>query len=203
MDSTNRRVRVTAKSRQTGRVQRELGAPTSALRWQHPIYRVTGPQQAQSQELLRTVRMEAGRIGGGGIQDEGAHSWWHLGSDGERKARGESVRESRGCRQMHFAAPVARPRPPVADGRGAAPNPARGQSPLRPPAPFPFSWILRNGPGLSRVRKPRKNRAPLTTPTRSEEFTMTRERGLNKSAPPQRYRSSRWSAPGKRDWLRV
>ena len=78
---------------------------------------------------------------------------------------------------MHFAAPVTRPRPPVADGRGAAPNPARGQSPLRPPAPFPFLLILRKGPGLSRVRKPRKKRAPLTTPAPSEEFTMIRERG--------------------------
>ena len=60
MDSTHRRVRVTARSRQTERVQRELGALTSALRWQHPFYRVTGPQQAQSQELVKQCGWKQG-----------------------------------------------------------------------------------------------------------------------------------------------
>ena len=51
---------MTARSRQTGRVQRELGGPTSALRWQHPFYRVTGPQQAQSQELVKQCGWKQG-----------------------------------------------------------------------------------------------------------------------------------------------
>src|SRR4030095_8117848 len=35
----------------------------------------------------------------------------------------------------------------------------QGTSPLRPPAPFPSGSMFQNGKNLSRVRKPRKNRA--------------------------------------------
>jgi hypothetical protein len=45
----------------------------------------------------------------------------------------------------------------------------QGTSPLRPPAPFPSESMFQNGKNLSRVRKPRKNRAPLTDSFRSEE----------------------------------
>jgi len=45
----------------------------------------------------------------------------------------------------------------------------QGTSPLRPPAPFPSGSMFQNGKNLSRVRKPRKNRAPLTDSFRSEE----------------------------------
>jgi hypothetical protein len=45
----------------------------------------------------------------------------------------------------------------------------QGTSPLRPPAPFPSESMFQNGRNLSRVRKPRKNRAPLTDSFRSEE----------------------------------
>src|ERR1039458_1465158 len=37
--------------------------------------------------------------------------------------------------------------------------------------------MLQNGGNLSRVRKPPNNRAPLTDPLRSEDFTEMRERG--------------------------
>ena len=53
----------------------------------------------------------------------------------------------------------------------------QGASPLRPPAPFPSASMFRNGRDLSRVRKPRKNRAPLTNPFRSEDSPGVRERG--------------------------
>jgi hypothetical protein len=53
----------------------------------------------------------------------------------------------------------------------------QGASPLRPPAPFPSGSMFRNGGDLSRVRKPRTNRAPLTDPLRSEDPTGMRERG--------------------------
>jgi hypothetical protein len=53
----------------------------------------------------------------------------------------------------------------------------QGASPLRPPAPFPSDSMFRNGRNLSRVRKPRKNRAPLTDSFRSEDSPEMRERG--------------------------
>jgi hypothetical protein len=54
----------------------------------------------------------------------------------------------------------------------------QGARPLRPPAPFPSGSIFQNGGNLSRVRKPRKNRAPLTASLRSEDLPKMRERGL-------------------------
>jgi hypothetical protein len=53
----------------------------------------------------------------------------------------------------------------------------QGASPLRPPAPFPSDSMFRNGGNLSRVRKPRKNRAPLTDSLRSQDSPEMRERG--------------------------
>jgi len=53
----------------------------------------------------------------------------------------------------------------------------QGVNPLRPPAPFPFCLSIPNGGSLSRVRKPRKKRAPLTDSLRSETPTEIRERG--------------------------
>jgi hypothetical protein len=53
----------------------------------------------------------------------------------------------------------------------------QGASPLRPPPPFPRESVYQNGSNRSRVRKPRKNGAPLTDRFRSEETTEMRERG--------------------------
>lgn len=53
----------------------------------------------------------------------------------------------------------------------------QGVTPLRPPAPFPCDLIIPNGGNLSRVRKPRTKRAPLTDSLRSGTPTDTRERG--------------------------
>jgi hypothetical protein len=70
--------------------------------------------------------------------------------------------------------------------RGAARGNARmrrrlilrqGASPLRPPAPFPSASMFPNGGNLSRVRKPRRNGAPLTDCLRSEDTAEMRERG--------------------------
>src|SRR5258706_6245541 len=52
----------------------------------------------------------------------------------------------------------------------------QGVNPLRPPAPFPSESMFQNGGNLSRVRKPRTNRAPLTDSLRSEDLTGMRER---------------------------
>ena len=52
-----------------------------------------------------------------------------------------------------------------------------GASPLRPPAPISFFFIIRKRGKLSRVRKPRKLRAPLTASLSSEEFAQTRKWG--------------------------
>ena len=53
----------------------------------------------------------------------------------------------------------------------------QGARPLRPPAPFPSESMFQNGRNLSRVRKPRINRAPLTDSFHSEDLTGMRERG--------------------------
>ena len=53
----------------------------------------------------------------------------------------------------------------------------QGASPLRPPAPFPCVSSIPNGGNLSRVRKPRPIRAPLTDSLRSETVPVMRERG--------------------------
>ena len=45
----------------------------------------------------------------------------------------------------------------------------QGDEPPETPAPFPSGSMFQNGRNLSRVRKPRKNRAPLTDSFRSEE----------------------------------
>ena len=74
----------------------------------------------------------------------------------------------------------------------------QGASPLRPPAPFPSATILQKEGNLSRVRKPRKNGAPLTDSLPSEDFPQMRERGpLHR----WQYTASRWSAPT--NWSRV
>ncbi len=53
----------------------------------------------------------------------------------------------------------------------------QGASPLRPPAPFPSNFIFQKGRNLSRVRKPRTNRAPLTHSFPSEDFPVHQEKG--------------------------
>ena len=59
----------------------------------------------------------------------------------------------------------------------ALPHPPPGGKPPETLAPFPSESMFQNGGNLSRVRKPRTNRAPLTDSLRSEDFTGMRERG--------------------------
>jgi hypothetical protein len=60
--------------------------------------------------------------------------------------------------------------------RGALPRiPARG-TPPETPAAFPFRSRFQNGPRRQGFASPRKNRAPLTAPGRSEDLSMTRKR---------------------------
>ena len=74
---------------------------------------------------------------------------------------------------------------------------AKGQSPLRPPAPFPSGSRFQNGGNLSRVRKPRNHGAPLTNPLRSEDATEMRERG------PSAKRAVRPPSPGAARYARM
>src|SRR5689334_5269951 len=69
--------------------------------------------------------------------------------------------------------------------RGAAPEPRQGGYPPGPPGPFPFFSMFQNGPRRQGFAPPRKKRAPLTAPGRSEESTEIRERG------PSEWRCSR------------
>ena len=94
---------------------------------------------------------------------------------------------------------------------GALPRtPARGDTPLRPPARFPFRPRFQNGPrppgcapeNLFKTGKdfppPRINRAPWTAAGRSEDLAMTRESGQMQSQNHPRCAplcSSRWSVP--------
>ena len=78
------------------------------------------------------------------------------------------------------------PRAKTARGKvlGALPRtPARGLTPPETPAPFPFCSTFRNGPRRQGFAAPRKHRAPLTAPGRSENLPYTRERTLVKTAP--------------------
>ena len=80
----------------------------------------------------------------------------------------------------------------VARYAGRCPGPRQG-SPPETPAPFPFCAMIRNGPrpqgcatenlfkGGKDFLPPRTNRAPLTAAGRSEDLTVTRERGLMQS----------------------
>ena len=62
---------------------------------------------------------------------------------------------------------------------GALPRiPARGLTPPETPAPFPFHSIFQNGPRCQGFASPRKPRAPLTAPGRSEDISQTWERAL-------------------------
>jgi len=59
----------------------------------------------------------------------------------------------------------------------ALPQTPPGGKPPETPAPFPWTLIVQNGVNPSRVRKPRRNGAPLTDRLRSEERAGMRERG--------------------------
>jgi hypothetical protein len=100
------------------------------------------------------VRMEARRQGRGSQQAED---------------NSKEMVENEGRDRLVGSAPEARLRRCLKLRQGA--------SPLRPPAPFPSGSRFWNGRNLSRVRKPRRNRAPLTDSFRSEESTGMRERG--------------------------
>ena len=71
-------------------------------------------------------------------------------------------------------------------------TPPGGNRPSEAPAPFPSAFIFQNGGNLSRVRKPRKKRAPLTDSLRSEDLPVGEGKGASGQGA---YTASRWSAP--------
>jgi hypothetical protein len=111
------------------------------------------------------MRMEAGRASGEG--EFRATRWNTVGSSGRKcsgnwRISGRTVIERETARRgAHEALPHTPP----------------GGKPPETPAPFPSGSMFQNGGSLSRVRKPRKNGAPLTASLRSESQTEMRERG--------------------------
>jgi len=111
------------------------------------------------------MRMEAGRASGEG--EFRATRWNTVGSSGRKcsgnwRISGRTVIERETARHgAHEALPHTPP----------------GGKPPETPAPFPSGSMFQNGGSLSRVRKPRKNGAPLTASLRSERQTEMRERG--------------------------
>jgi hypothetical protein len=170
-----RRVGVTARSRQivgnqaTGfpQVVTEMAAP--------PELRT--PMGTAAKAAIR-VRMEAWR------------QWrWSRPSEGSPREMEGSGRSGVQGKPAADGALVARMRRCLILRQGA--------SPLRPPAPFPSGSMLQNGGNLSRVRKPRKNGAPLTDSLRSEDSTKMRERG-----PSAKRAASRLPMVGPQQWDR-
>ena len=75
----------------------------------------------------------------------------------------------------------------------------QGASPLRPPAPFPFRLIMGKAENLSRVRKPRKRRAPLTDSLPSQEVYW--DKGKGAFGKQGQHTASRWSASKSFDYV--
>jgi len=75
----------------------------------------------------------------------------------------------------------------------ALPHTSPGGEPPETPAPFPSQRIVRTGRDLSRVRKPRYKRAPLTDPSRSPKTFPDEGNGASAQGAPGV--ASRWSAP--------
>jgi hypothetical protein len=148
-----RRVRVTAWSRQAS-ADTKVWAPTSSQRWQ-PRFTESRTPTGTEPSAHRKCGWKQGESAAD--PDTGAE-YAKCGSavvDGEEVwMNGPGIGQSNPVQLGGGEA--RRHRPPEACGRGAAPNPARGTSPLRPPAPFPCRLIVRNGPHRSRVRKPRR-----------------------------------------------
>ena len=75
----------------------------------------------------------------------------------------------------------------------------QGARPLRPPAPFPFCFMLRKGGNLSRVRKPRPNNGRAL-----DKFPpfrrILRDKGKGACVGGGPHRASRWSAPRLSRW---
>jgi hypothetical protein len=89
---------------------------------------------------------------------------------------GSSGRQSRGIWRICGRTVIVRERA-RRGAHEALPHPPPGGKPPETPAPFPSGSMFQNGGSLSRVRKPRKNGAPLTASLRSEGQTEMRERG--------------------------
>jgi len=175
MDSAGmrkRRVGVTASSRQTVGNQ-ATGSPQVDTEIAAPLELRT-PMGTAAKAAIR-VRMEAWRQ-------------WRGSQPAESSCREMVEDEGEDCRVGAGGARNARMRRCLILRQGA--------SPLRPPAPFPLASRFQKGGNLSRVRKPRKNGAPLTDSLPSEETPEIRERGPLRKR--EHRTASRWSAP--RSW---
>lgn len=161
-----RRVGVTARSRRIVGKQ-ATGSPQIAAEMAAPLELRT-PMGTAAQAAIR-VRMEAWRQWRSGVRRRKEIGMNH-GEPG-RRGTGGAARYARMRRCLKLR---------------------QGVNPLRPPAPFPCHLIFPNGGNLSRVRKPRTKRAPLTDCLRSGTPPIIRERGpLGWGA----LSASLWSAP--------
>ena len=161
-----RRVGVTAGSRQTEGNQ-ATGSFQVATEMAAPLELRT-PMGTAARAAIR-VRMEA----------------W-------RQWRGRQLAESNPM-EGHWAIPYTEPARAARMRRCLILR--QGASPLRPPAPFPSATILQKGGNLSRVRKPRQTRAPLTDSAESGRDSQMRERGPS-------FRRTDCAAPSGPGWAR-
>ena len=148
-----RRVGVTARSRRIVGKQ-ATGSSQIATEKAAPLELRT-PMGAAAQAAIR-VRMEAWRQWRSGVRRRKEIGMNH-GEPG-RRGTGGAARYARMRRCLKLRQRV---------------------NPLRPPAPFPCDLIMPNGGNLSRVRKPRTKRAPLTDSLRSG--TLSRYEGKGAS----------------------
>ena len=83
----------------------------------------------------------------------------------------------------------------------ALPQTPPGGKPPETPPPFACQSIFQNGGDMSRVRRPRKNCAPLTAPLRSETQPNIRQRGAQDKNTPTLNISLdlEWPSHGRRD----
>jgi hypothetical protein len=147
-----RRVGVTARSRQIDGSQ-ETGYPQFATEMAAPLE-------------LRTPKGTCGESCNQSA--DGSMVTMARESKGQKARRAELGREESGSMAGKERAGGA---------HEALPHTRPGGAPPETPAPFPWELSIPNGGNRSRVRKPRKNGAPLTDSHRSEESTGMRERG--------------------------
>src|SRR5215469_9479620 len=119
MDSTHRRVRVTARSRQT-RVSSELETTTSVQRWQPRFTEIADPNRHGSQELHTECGWKQGESAAVDPDEEDAR-WRRVG----RKRRADEGGSREGAKRVPTA--------------GALPRTPPGGKPPETPAPFPWS----------------------------------------------------------------
>ena len=165
-----RRVGVTARLRQIGGSQ-AIGSPQIATEMaappelRTPMGTAAGAAKRVRMEAWRTVAREsADRNQSKRVLRRGVIGRWE-------RIMARNPNRRRGDRVAGDGALKARMRRCLILRQGA--------SPLRPPAPFPSSWIVRSEEALSRVRFAGAKAPPLTELPRSEDLAYPEGKGAS------------------------